>query len=161
MKKNSIDDAFQLVRLNQLEDLKKIVNKQNVSNFINEFNENLLQEAISSNQLDIVRYLLDCKIDINHSDKEGKTSLHYSTAYNNYEVTKLLLNDTSIEIDKKDIHGNNPMWVATFNAKGFYDVVKLLKQNGASANSKNKSNRSALDFATQIEDDELKQILIN
>jgi ankyrin repeat protein len=160
MNKNNIDLAFQLVRTNQLDDLKKILDNDNVNSYIDEFKKNLLQQAITSETLDIIKYLLDCKIDVNDADKDGKTPLHYSTAYNNYEVTKLILENNPIEIDKKDVYGNNPLWVATFNARGFYDVVKLLKQYGANPDSKNNSARSALDFAKQIGDEELEQILL-
>ncbi|CAA7196833.1 hypothetical protein CHRY9293_02900 [Chryseobacterium potabilaquae] len=156
-----MEKVFQYVRLNELENLKEEVNTRNVNDFINVYNENLLQEALSSKSYEILKYLLGCGIDINHSDKDGKTPLHFSTAYNDYETTKLLLENDSIEIDKKDIHGNNPMCVATFNARGDYNVVKLLKKHNANSNSKNNSNRSALDFAKQIEDDELIEILNN
>ncbi|WP_034738071.1 ankyrin repeat domain-containing protein [Chryseobacterium indologenes] len=161
MNKNNIDKVFQYVRLNQVENLKKEVNSSNVNDFINEYDENLLQEAISSKAFEIIKYLLECDININHADRDGKTPLHFSTAYNDYDTTQFLLDNKSIEIDKKDIHGNNPMWVATFNARGYYDVVKLLKQAGANPNSKNNNNKSALDFAKQIEDQDLEKILAN
>ncbi|WP_153848420.1 ankyrin repeat domain-containing protein [Sphingobacterium paramultivorum] len=153
--------VFQYVRLGEFENLKKEVKKDNVNDYINENQENLLQEAISSKSDEIIDYLLECKIDINHADKVGKTPLHYSAAHNDYETTKRLLKSPSIEVNKKDMHGNNPLWVATFNARGYYDIVALLKENGGNPNSKNNSNRSALDFAIQINDEELKNILTN
>lgn len=52
------------------------------------------------------------------------------------------------------------MWVAVFYSDGYYDVVKLLKQHGVDSISKNNANRSAIDFARQIEDEELEQILV-
>lgn len=159
MSKNNIDNVFQLVRFNQLEDLKKIVDITNVNIFINKYEQNLLHEAISSGNLDVLKYLLECNIDVNKADEEGKTPLHYTSLYNNYEAAKLLLESNLIQKDKKDIHGNNPIWTATFNARGNYEIVKLLKQFGANPDSKNNSNRSALDFARQIEDKELELIL--
>ncbi|WP_223560443.1 ankyrin repeat domain-containing protein [Chryseobacterium lathyri] len=159
MKTNNIDDVFHLVRSNQLEELKLNVNASNVNQFVNEYQQNLLHETISRGSLQITEYLIECNIDVNKSDKDGKVPLHYSTAFNNYEITKLLLEKDNIEKDVKDIHGNNPLWVAVFNAKRFYDVVKILKQHGADPNSKNNSNRSPLDFAKQIEDEDLVEIL--
>lgn len=161
MSKNNIDDIFQLVRFDQLDKLKEIINEQNINSYINEYKQNLVHEAIVNESLDILKYLLKCKIDINQQDEEGKTPLHYCGLYNNYDSTKLLLSESSIDVNKKDIHGNNPMWTAVFNARGYYDIVKLLKQHNADFNSKNNSNRSALDFAKQIEDDELIEILVN
>lgn len=150
-----------MVDLNNLEDLRKIVNENNVNSFVNEFWQNLLHMAIARNSPDVFNYLLYCDIDVNKLDRDGKTPLHYSTSYNNFDFTKLLLESKGIEINQKDIHGNNPMWVASFNARGYYDVVKLLKEHGGNPDSKNNSNRSALDFAKQIEDDELIKILLN
>jgi len=161
MNRDKVEEAFQMVGLNELEKLKEIVNEGNVNNFVNEYGQNLLHEAIVGDALEIFQYLLYCKVDINKMDKEGKTPLHYSTAYNSYEYTKLLLDSKGIENSVKDKYGNNPMWVAVFNSDGYYDIVKLLKEHGVDAFSKNNANRSPLDFAIQIEDKELAEILLS
>ncbi|WP_123868180.1 ankyrin repeat domain-containing protein [Chryseobacterium lactis] len=59
----------------------------------------------------------------------------------------------------QDQFGNNAMWTAVFNSDGGYDIVKLLKEYGFDSNSKNNNDRSPLDFAKQIEDEELQKIL--
>lgn len=159
MNKNSINEVFHMVDLNNLEDLKKIVNENNVNLFVNELEQNLLHIAIARNSLEVFNYLLYCGIDVNKLDKENKTPLHYSTAYNNYYFTKILLESKGIDKDVKDKYGNNPIWVATFNSRGYYDVVRLLMEHRANAKSKNNNNKSALDFAKQIEDMELIEIL--
>lgn len=161
MNKSSIDKVFYMVGANKFEDLQSIVNEDNVNLFVNDYEQNLLHIAIAEDAKEIFKYLLYCSIDVNKPDNEGKTPLHYSADHNNYELTKLLLDSKGIEKDKKDQFGNNALWVAVFNARGYYDVVKLLKTNGLDAYSKNKSNRSALDFAKQIEDEELEQILLS
>lgn len=98
--------------------------------------------SITRNSPEVFKYLLYCDIDVNKLDRDGKTPLHYSTAYNNFDFTKLLFESKGIERGIKDQHGNNPMWVATFNAKGYYDIVKLLMEHEVDAQSKNNSNRS-------------------
>jgi len=159
MNKNSINEVFQMVDLNNLEDLREIVNESNVNLFINELGQNLLHMAITRNSPEVFNYLLYCDIDVNKLDRDGKTPLHYSTAYNNFDFTKLLLDSKNIEKGIKDQYGNNPMWVAVFNSRGYYDVVKLLMEHKVDATSKNNNGRSALDFAKQIEDEELIEIL--
>lgn len=156
---DQIEDVFQLVKLNQIGDLQKEVASGNVNLFVNKYGQNLLHEAIAYDSLKILEYLLYCNIDVNKLDKEGKTPLHYSTASNSYDFTKLLLDSKEIEKGIKDRYGNNPMWVAVFYSDGYYDVVKLLKEHGIDPLSKNNNNISALDFAMQIEDEELHQIL--
>ncbi|WP_433631778.1 ankyrin repeat domain-containing protein [Chryseobacterium cucumeris] len=159
MNDNNIVNVFQFVRLNKLDSIESEVNSFNVNNFINDFGENLLHEAIAFKAIDIVKFLLSCKIDINHSDQNGKTPLHFSAAHNDFESTELLLGNELIEINKNDKYGNNPLWVAVFNARGYYDIVKLLKDFGADPNSKNNNNKSPLDFAKQIGDYEMIEIL--
>lgn len=58
-----------------------------------------------------------------------------------------------------DCYGNNPLWYAVFNANDDYCLVKLLVKYGADALSKNNAMRSPLDFAKQIEDTEMINIL--
>jgi ankyrin repeat protein len=159
MNKNNISEVFHMVDLNNLEDLQKTVNESNVNLFINEFGQNLLHMAITRNSPEVFNYLLYCDIDVNKLDRENKTPLHYSTAYNNYDFTKKLLESRGIEKDIRDKYGNNPIWVAVFNSRGYYDVVKLLMEHGVDSKSKNNSGRSALDFAKQIEDGQLIEIL--
>jgi len=159
MNKNNTDNVFQMVRFNELENLKKIVNETNVNRFVNEYKQNLLHEAVAYDALEILNYLLSCNININKQDDEGKTPLHYSVDHNNYKFTKLLLNAKGIEKDIKDQYGNNAMWVAVFNADGDYNIVKLLKEYEIDSTSKNNSDRSPLDLAKQFDDEEMIKIL--
>jgi len=159
MSKNNIDDIFQMVRFNESKNLSKTVNETNVNQFVNEFGQNLLHEAVAYDSLEILKYLLSCNIEINKQDNEGKTPLHYSVDHNNYDFTKLLLTTKGIEKNIKDQFGNNAMWTAVFNSDGGYDIVKLLKEYGFDSNSKNNHDRSPLDLAKQIEDEKLQKIL--
>ncbi|MBN8671475.1 MAG: hypothetical protein J0L80_12360 [Chitinophagales bacterium] len=58
-----------------------------------------------------------------------------------------------------DIYGNNCLWTAVFNAKGKYEIVELYKKSGANVNSRNNAGRSPLDFAQQINDYKLIEVL--
>lgn len=53
------------------------------------------------------------------------------------------------------------LWYAVFNANNDYRLVKLLVRYGADALSKNNAIRSPLDFAKQIKDTEMINILAN
>ena len=65
------------------------------------------------------------------------------------------------KVNVTDCYGNNPLWYAVFNANNDYRLVKLLVKYGADALSKNNAMRSPLDFAKQIEDTEMINILAN
>ncbi|MBV8327446.1 ankyrin repeat domain-containing protein [Chryseobacterium sp.] len=161
MNKTNTRGVFRYVTCKDLDNLKIEVNDGNVNSFTEEYGRNLLQEAIVDESFEIFDYLLTCGIDVNHSDKNGQTPLHFSVVYNNYEITKKLLSIKIIEINKKDKYGNNPLWTAVFNSKGYYEIVKLMMQHGADPASKNNNNKSPLDLARLIKDEELERILFS
>ena len=98
--------------------------------------------------------------DINHQDRNGWTALHFAIQEKRIELTKSLL-EQEAAVDLKDSYGNTPLWRATFDARGEYELVKLLISHDADPHSKNTSGRSPLDFASQIKDNELIEILKN
>jgi ankyrin repeat protein len=152
-----MENVFQIVRLNDIDTYYSIIDNVDVD-MLNEDNQNLLHESISYNNNDISFNLIEKNINLNQKDKDGKTPLHYCAAFNNYEVAKMIL-ERDGDINICDNHGNTPLWVAVFNARGTYGVVKLFLTFKANVNNKNKANKSPLDFAKQIEDDELIEIL--
>jgi ankyrin repeat protein len=102
--------------------------------------------------------LIERGIDVNHKDDKGQTSLHYCGVYRNLELAEsILLNGGDPNI--RDVYRNNAMWTSVFNARGNYELVKLLVVNGGGIASKNTSNRSTLDFARQINEQKLLDIL--
>ena len=127
-------------------------------NCSNVYGRNLLQEAIVSCRNTIASDLVNKGIDINHQDKMGWTPLHFCAQYNNITIAELLLRKGA-KVNFIDCYGNNPLWYAVFNANDDYRLVKLLIRYGADALSKNNAMRSPLDFARQIEDTEMINIL--
>lgn len=81
-------------------------------------------------------------------------------AYFNLEIAELLLQKKA-QINIIDKYGNNPLWVAVFNAHGDYRMVKLFLKYNANIQNKNRANRSPLDFAKQINDLDLVNILLH
>ncbi len=148
---------FQAVRLNNTDQYNELILLVDI-NILNEYNQNLLQEAIANSRTMIGLDLIERGIEVNHRDSKGQTSLHYCGVYRNWELAELiLLNGGDPNI--RDVYGNNAMWTSVFNARGNYELVKLLVVNGGDIVSKNTSNRSALDFARQINDQKLLDIL--
>ena len=73
----------------------------------------------------------------------------------NYEefTSKLSL----IDVNVKDKYGNNPLWTAVFNEN--YQIVQLYVDNNGDINNKNGNNMSPLDFAIELADTTLIEIL--
>ncbi len=154
---NSIDDVFQAVRLGDLQSFNFIKENLNI-NELNEFEQNLLHEAISSKQDIFLSILLQENINVNQRDKNGQTPLHYCGLYKTPELAEKLIQNGS-KIDISDNYGNEPLWTAVINAKGNYNVVRVLMKYNSNSRKINNANKSPLDFAKQINDNELISIL--
>ncbi|MGH2272181.1 ankyrin repeat domain-containing protein [Anaerohalosphaeraceae bacterium U12dextr] len=149
-------DIFQIIRCDSPADILRSLSSVDV-NILNDDKENLLHEAIAHNP-QVAHELIDRNINLNQQTRKGSTPLHYAATHQQYEIAKKII-EKGCQINLVDIHGNNPLWYAVFFAKGYYDLVQLLMKHGADPHHKNKAGRSALDFATQIKDSELIQIL--
>lgn len=155
MKNNEI---FSIVRLGTYEQYVSNIANMDIDN-CNEYNQNLLQEAIAACKNDIAKDLIDRNININHKDSNGQVPLHYCAQYFNIEIAGLLLNKNA-DINIEDIYGNGPLWTAVFNARGDYRIVELFIKYNANIYHLNKAKRSPLDFAKQIDDLDMINILL-
>lgn len=152
-------NIFSAVRNGQYGQYQESIKNVDV-NCRNEYGQNLLQEAISSNRDGIAVDLVDKGIDVNHQDYWGLTPLHFCAQYHNVHIAELLLKNKA-DVNAANTYGNNPLWTAVFYADCDYRVVELFVKNGADAQHKNKANRSPLDFAQQIEDADMIKILLD
>lgn len=131
----------------------------------NEVGQSLLHIAVGCENLDATKTLISEGINVNSLDSDGKTPLHYVAENRNSTIAptfaKVLL-DAGGKLSIADRHGNTPLWTAVFNAKGkYYSLVKTFINYGGLqfVETKNKYGKSPLDFARQISDDHLIQIL--
>lgn len=150
-------DIFQAIRTKNNEEYDLLINTTNF-NVVNNYGQNLLQESISFDNQYVSNDLINKNIDLNHKDKDGKTALHYCASHNNFNIAEAILKK-ECEIDICDNYGNNPLWVSVFNSRGVYDIVKLFVKYKANLNNKNNAGKTPLDFAIQINDEELIKIL--
>lgn len=155
MKNNEI---FSIIRVGTYEQYEKSIAGVVDIDCCNKYKQNLLQEAIAASKNDIAKDLINRDIDLNHQDSNGQVPLHYCAQYLNIEIARLLLSKNA-DINIEDAYGNNPLWTAVFNARGDYRMVELFIEYNANIYHLNKAGRSPLDFAKQIDDTKLVQIL--
>lgn len=149
-------DIFQLVRNGEKKLLIQLKDRYNEKN---EFGQTLLHEAVANSQIDIAEILINSGININQQDNNGQTPLHYTAIYYSIEIArKILSNGGNANI--RDKWGNNALWTAVFNAKGRYELVELYIHYNADANNINNAKKTPLDFAKQINDAKLLDILV-
>jgi ankyrin repeat protein len=149
-------DIFQVVRRDDEKTLLDALQINNI-NVINERKETLLHQAIVYNP-SVSFVLIEHGINVNWQSNDGSTPLHYTAWHKQLDIAKKII-EKGGNLNLVDKQGNNPLWYAVFFAKGHYDLVRLLMKHGADPHNKNKAGRSALDFAKQVKDEELINIL--
>lgn len=151
-------NLFQLVRSGQIEYIKDNLTKIDI-NMLNEFGQSLLHEAIAYKQYKIASMLIKKSIDVNIQDYKGQSALHYISFYLDIDIANEIVSNTK-NLNLADDFGNTALWYAVFNSRGIYNYVELLLEYEVDIYSENKAGRSPLDFARQIKDYELIDILL-
>lgn len=152
-------DIFTLARFGDLESFKSkfMINDIDTKD---EGGSGLLHYAISGSKFDIASFLINKGIDVNITNSDGQTALHLICVNQNIDVAKELL-QRSADINLRDKYGNNAMWTAVFNCKGRnYEMVELFMTFNPDIMTKNNAGRSPLDFAMQVGNEKLIDILL-
>jgi uncharacterized protein len=150
-------DVSSSVRRDELEEFKSALGEVDLKKTTTG-GRNLLHVAIAYHRPDHARELILRGIDVNQRDHGGETALHYAAIHAD-PTTAVLLLEHGGEPAAADKHGNTPLWYAVFNARGDYEMVTLLLGAGADPTRRNSKGRSPSDFARQIQDGALVELL--
>jgi len=157
------DPAAELIRqaidYSSAEEAIALIEKGGVDILDGEARTPLINAVLKGKKM-VVSWLIRHDANINHQDRNGWSALHFAVQEKNTEMAEHLL-QYGASANLQDAYGNTPLWRAAFEARGSYDIVRLLLSHKADPNLKNKANRSPMDFAVQIGDDALIQILKN
>lgn len=108
-----------------------------------------LIKAAAEGKLEVVRSLLESKVDPNSVDGDGRTALHWAAWENHPQVVQLLLERGAL-IDAQDNNGDTPLILA--GAYGSLDAWKVLIDNGADDTIANKDKKTVLTAIVDIPD---------
>ena len=151
-------DLFQTIRLNDIDAFYSEIDKQDINQTDGD-GRNLLHITMANNNVVLAKELIAKNIDVNHRDKKKQTPLHYAATRNCIEIAEMILSNGG-SMNLEDSYGNQPLWTAVFNARGNYQMVNLFLKFKPDIYHKNKHGRSPLDFAHQINDELLIDILM-
>jgi uncharacterized protein len=156
------DTIFALAMSGKAKELENLISKDKKDiNKKEDLGYSPLAMSVARGYIDVVKILLENGADVNSQDDKGNTPLHYVGDNNYFEIAELLLKHGA-NISLLDNYDNEPLTRAVFNVKGDDDklpLVKLLLDNGANPNNKNKSGISPLDFAKKVGDLKVVNVL--
>jgi uncharacterized protein len=152
-------DLFQMIRINASSTVAALQSATDI-NVRQDDGQNLLHMAIAYGNQPVICELFKLGIDVNAQDSRGQTPLHYAATRQNVDAAELILSNGG-DMSVRDSHGNSALWSAVFSARGNYGVVKALLSHGGGHLSvvKNKHGKSPIEFAVQISDCELTELL--
>lgn len=100
--------------------------------------------------------------DVTAQDQLRRTALHYASYYNELEVTRVLLSNSSAELMSKwsqeDVHGQTALHLAA--EKGNAASLRLLILRGITVNTADKDGKTALHLATENGHTQCVEILL-
>ena len=113
---------------------------------INTTKETLLHIACKANKLDVIKYLLEQKFDIEAKDKDGETPLFKCTE--NRDLLKFLVKTAHANIDAKDNNGRTIFLLACKNSLNL--LLAPLYDLKADVHAVDNQKRNALHCAAEI-----------
>lgn len=126
--------------------------------------DSVLILAIDNNNMEMVKLLLSHGADIDYQGFRGRTALFSALEHNrkeNIEMVKLLIKnkaDVNIAYDGDDENEETPLMYAAM--KGYKETVKILIENKANINKRNRNNANALIYVYMYGHDDIADILL-
>jgi len=114
--------------------------------------------AIQSEDLEMIKLLVNHGSSINASNDEGHTLLYNTAAEGLDNILKWLI-EMGADIEKKDHKGNTPLIIACCYNQ--LRIVELLVEHGANTNAKNNRGCSPLLYAVKHADIDIVKLLVH
>ena len=118
--------------------------------------ETMLMLAARDGHTDVVKFLIDNGVDLNHKDSVGWTALMFAATWERMEIVKLLI-DNGADLNITN-YGKTALMYAAWN--GSTEVVKTLIEIGANINIQNDNGDTALILAARRGLTEIVKILV-
>ena len=110
----------------------------------NTLGERKLRTAVTTNNTDSVRHLLANGVNVNSSDEQSRSALHFAAAKGYSEIVGILLQNGA-DPNAKDILGNTALHLAA--CTNHIEVVTLLLRGGTDVTTIDNSGRTPMQLA--------------
>jgi ankyrin repeat protein len=108
--------------------------------------ENALMLSSKTGNLKNVKSLVSKGVNVNVTDKNGRTALMFSSVNDHLEVVKYLV-ENGADVNAMDNDGDGALIFSS--VKGHLEVVKYLVENGADVNTMDNFGKTALMFSSE------------
>ncbi|MFJ8459081.1 ankyrin repeat domain-containing protein [Lysinibacillus xylanilyticus] len=145
----NFNDLYDLVELDEFEEVKDILNENAILALSkDEYGFTLLHAAVSTENTELVKYIIDLGVDVNSKNDDGISPLHI-VLYP--EVAECLLDHGAL-IDITANNGDTPLHTQVSDGEERIDNIQLLLNRGANREIKNTFGKIALDIAKSREE---------
>ena len=131
--KGSVEDLFFSIKIGaSIEDIRQFFQNRGVNAILKssgsrDNKKTALHIAAHYGHIEVIKYLVEKRAEINPRDESGKTPLHWATLGNNPKAIKLLI-DNQAEVNLKSEFGKTPIHIAA--EKNYLDAAKALLASG-------------------------------
>jgi ankyrin repeat protein len=123
-----------------------LIEKQNANiNVTNKLGRSVWHFVSELKCLELVKYISQkTKQDVNAQDEDGSTALHLACQWRNLKVVKFLIKEMKANLNLVDKEGRTPLHVACKYKRPKCSISKLLVNQGANVQAKDKSEKSQI-----------------
>ena len=135
---------FAAIKANDLENVKTAI-KRGERPEIEDFDGRtpIIYAGIFGNP-DIIDYLAEVRVSLNHKDKLGNTALYYASDRGHVDAVETLI-ARRVDINAENRRGITPLMIAA--SQGRNEIIRILLQNKADATRRDYTGRTALMWA--------------
>jgi len=159
---------FTLIKEQKIEEIKSLIsaNAENSNIDTKDYNDNTaLHVACRIGNIEIIKLLLDKGTNINAQNFSKTTPLYIAVLNNNFDLVNLLLSKGA-DVNISDILGKTPLMLALQSVENqkdsdtSYKMVKLLLDNGAGLNAKDKNGEYVIHYAAKYPNINIVKLLV-